>query len=71
MSNCMNVALFLSVIALNKLVTASVYFHSLSCSLSLSWLCLYYQVYAYLIFPISDFVELINRYDGLVLKFRL
>ena len=60
MSNWMKAVLSLLVIAVNQLVTALVFFHSLSCSLSmrcvfiLSSICL-------LIFPISDFVRLINR----------
>ena len=61
----MKAVLFLLVIAVNHLVTALVFFPWLSYSLIyvfiLSSLCL-------LILPISDFVGLINRYDGLVLN---
>ena len=70
MSNWMKAALFLLVIAENQLVTALVAFHWLSCSLSMSCVFILSRI-CLLIFPISDFEGLINRYDGLVLKFGL
>ena len=70
MSNWMKTVLFLLVIAVNQLVTALMFFHWLSCCLSMSCVFILSSI-CLLIFPISDFEELINRYVGLVMKFGL